>query len=77
MSYVLQEVLASKRQKQPVCFARMTAIGPMTSVEPEDWARFDSEQEAMRCPAYYHALSCHEPRSEADVLPDPAGGDGE
>lgn len=55
-------MLASERQGKRLCFAQMTAIGPMTSEKSEDWQRFESEQAAMQSPAYYHALSCFEPK---------------
>lgn len=60
--WVLEEELATKREGEPIRFARMVMIGPMSSNEPQEWATFSSEQEAMQSPAYLHALSCFEPK---------------
>jgi hypothetical protein len=61
--FVLVETLASKAQKRTLYFARMTAIGPMTTTDPNEAMRFASEEAARRHPASFFALTCFEPRA--------------
>lgn len=68
-SYVLYEPLASENQGLTLCFVQMTSIGPMTSEDPAEWARFPSEGAALQSPAFYHALTCYEPRLASELEP--------
>lgn len=61
--WILRETLASERQKKPIYFKQMTAIGPMSTAKREEAAEFSSKQEAMMSPAYTHSLSCYEPEA--------------
>lgn len=61
--FVLIERLATKKQRCPIYFRRMTAIGPMTTAEPKSAAVFADEAAAKACPANYHSLSFY------DVVP--------
>jgi hypothetical protein len=58
--YVLIDILASRRQKKPLYFKAMTAIGPMTTPVEAERATFYTMEQAMQCPAIYHPLSCYE-----------------
>lgn len=60
MSYVLRETLASKEQGHDLWFKQMTGIGPMTTPDLTEAARFESEESARACPAMHHALSFYE-----------------
>jgi hypothetical protein len=61
MTFVLLETLASKRQKKPLYFARMTGIGPMTTPDLSEAATYATEEEARRSPACFHMFSFFEP----------------
>ena len=60
-TWVLIETLATERQRKPIYFRFMTAIGPCATADLAEAERFCSEQAAMRSPAYLHALSFYEP----------------
>lgn len=62
--WILKEVLASDKLKKPIYFKAITSIGPCSTDEIEQAARFSSKQEAMMCPAYVHPFSCYEPEQE-------------
>lgn len=62
--WILKEILASERGKQPIYFSGITAIGPMSTPNLARAQRFSSKQEAMMSPAYVHPLSFYEPEIE-------------
>lgn len=61
MRYVLKCEIASKQRNKPVYYKQWTGIGPMYTECLNEAERFNSEQEAMQSPAYYHSLTCFEP----------------
>lgn len=44
--WILRETLASERQKKPIYFYKMTAIGPMSTPDVSKAQRFNDKQEA-------------------------------
>jgi hypothetical protein len=58
--FILREVVASKSYGKPLWFKQMTGIGPMTTPDPDEAARFPTEEAAARSPACLHMLSCYE-----------------
>jgi hypothetical protein len=59
--WMLEEPLATEKQGKPIRFAKMVPIGPMSSAEPEEWATFETKEQALRSPAVAHMLTCYEP----------------
>lgn len=70
-AWVLREVVASKRLGKPIYFQKMTFIGPRTTADLSEAARFSTEQRAMLSPATWHALSFFEP----ELIPATGGRD--
>jgi hypothetical protein len=59
-AWVLRETLATKKLGMPIWFRQMTGIGPMTTANIEEAARFDSPEEAKLHPANFHWASFYE-----------------
>jgi hypothetical protein len=66
-TYVLHEPFSSESQGKTLCFAGMTAIGPMASPDADEWVRFSSKEAALRSPAAYHSLTFYEPTLESEL----------
>lgn len=60
--WVLIEEPASKKEHKPVYFKCTTDIGPCSTPNLSEAAKFESRQEAVMSPAYVHPFSCYEPR---------------
>ena len=64
---MLYAPIASKSCKKPICFARMTGIGPMTSADPAEWATYSTEAAARQSSAMLHPLTVLEVRPIGDL----------
>lgn len=55
-SIVLLEEHATAKLGKPIYFQQMTVIGPMTTPELSEAAKFDDRLMAMRCPAWRNQM---------------------
>ena len=59
--FVLRDDLETKKRGKLVYFEAMTCIGPMYTEKLDKAEKFDTEQDAMNCPAFINPLCFFEP----------------